>query len=89
MDEPLNNLEAPTREVVLRVNFDELDENRRAWISLRFMRGPRHPERGDVVYLIDSRGRGCVGAVEDIHGWFACVRPDWSTWTGGELPGPA
>ena len=86
MDESLDNLVAPAREVVLRVDFDTLDEQRCVWVSLRFMRGPGHPVKGDRIYLIDSAGRGCVGLVDDLHGWYACVRPDWTTWTGGEIP---
>lgn len=41
------------------------------------------------MYLLDGEGRGCVGAVERVEGWYICVRPDWGTWTGGELPGAA
>jgi hypothetical protein len=74
------------REVVLKVDFDLLRDDGCAWISARFHRGPQLPEPGGVVYLMDSSGRGCVGTVEDRDGWYVCVRPDWSTWTGGELP---
>ena len=74
------------REVVLKVDFDLLRDDGCAWISARFNRGPRLPAPGEVVYLMDSSGRGCVGKVEDRDGWYLCVRPDWSTWTGGELP---
>ena len=24
-----------------------------------------------------------------VEGWYICVKPDWSTWTGDELPGAA
>ena len=75
-----------TREIVLRADFDLLDDDRCVWVSTRFMRDPRAPEAGDVVYLIDSRGRGCVGTVERVDGHYACVRPDWATFTGGTLP---
>ena len=74
------------REVVLKVDFDLLRDDGCAWISARFYRGPRLPEPGEVVYLMDGAGRGCVSEVEDRDGWYLCVRPDWSTWTGGELP---
>jgi hypothetical protein len=74
------------REVVLKVDFDLLREDGCAWVSARFHRGPRLPATGEVVYLIDAAGRGCVGRVEARDGWYLCVRPDWSTWTGGELP---
>ena len=74
------------RELVLRTDFDLLDDDRCAWVSLRFMHGPGPPAPGDVVYLIDTRGRGCAGVVDRIDGHYACVRPDWSTFTGGQLP---
>jgi hypothetical protein len=77
----------PTREIVLRTDFDLLDDDRCAWISMRFMRGPRAPREGDLVYLLDGQGRGCLGSVERVEGWYACVRPDFSTWVGGPLPG--
>jgi hypothetical protein len=44
------------------------------------------PSTGDLVYLMDGKGAGCVGRVQQVEGWYVCVRPDWSTWTGGDLP---
>jgi hypothetical protein len=75
-----------TREVVLRADFDLLDDDKCFWVSLRFMHHPRAPQAGEVVYLLDSLGRGCTGKVERVEGHYACVRPDWSTFTGGPLP---
>jgi hypothetical protein len=75
-----------TRELVLRADFDLLDDAGCSWISLRFAHGLRAPEEGETVYLLDARGRGCVGKVERMDGHYACVRPDWSTFTGGPLP---
>jgi hypothetical protein len=77
------------REIVLKVDFDLLRDDGCAWISARFLRGPRVPEAGEVVYLLDAAGRGCVGRVERREGWYLCVRPDWGTWTGHELPAKA
>jgi hypothetical protein len=76
------------REVVLRVDFELLDEAGCSWISMRFHgRSAAEPPRpGDVVCLLDGHGAGCVGEVQDVEGWYVCVRPDWSTWTGGPLP---
>jgi hypothetical protein len=74
------------REYVLRADFDLLEEDGCAWLSSRFMRGPRRPDPGEVVYLLDANGSGCVGTVERVEGWYVCVRPDWSTWTGGPRP---
>jgi hypothetical protein len=79
-------LDFDTREIVLRADFDLLDDEQCAWVSTRFLHGPRPPEPGEVVYLLDSRGRGCVGYVERVDGHYACVRPNWSTFTGGPLP---
>jgi hypothetical protein len=79
------------REYVLRADFDLLHDDGCSWVSSRFMRGPRRPEAGEVVYLLDDNGSGCVGTVERVEGWYLCVRPDWSTWTGRQQPsgGPA
>lgn len=74
------------RELVLRADFDLLDEDGCSWISLRFVHGLRPPEEGETVYLLDGRGRGCIGKVQAVEGHYACVRPDWSTFTGGPLP---
>ena len=68
------------REIVLRADFADLD-GECVWVSLRFMRGPRPPTEGELVYLLDRRGRGCLGEVQSVHGWVARVRPDWETWT--------
>ena len=77
------------REVVLRVDFDLLDDDGCSWVSTRFMRVPGPPRAGDTVYLLDDKRRGCVGVVEAVQGWYARVCPDWKTWTGGPLPGAA
>jgi hypothetical protein len=74
------------REYVLRVDFDLLDDDGCSWVSSRFMRGPRRPEPGEVVYLLGANGCGCVGTVENVEGWYLCIRPDWATWTGGRPP---
>jgi hypothetical protein len=77
------------REFVLRADFELLDDDGCSWLSRRFLRGPRTPRPGELVYLLDDGGRGCVGTVERVEGWYICVRPDWSTWTGDHLPGAA
>jgi hypothetical protein len=77
------------REFVLRADFELLDEHGCSWLSRRFLRGLRTPRPGELVYLLDAEGRGCVGTVERVEGWYICVKPDWSTWTGHELPGAA
>lgn len=79
------------REVALRVDFELLHDDGCVWISTRFRHSesPRRPVPGDTVYLIDDAGRGCVGHVEQCHGWYLCVLPDWDTWNGGPLPAGA
>jgi hypothetical protein len=67
------------------VDFDLLDDDGCARVSMRFQKGPGAPQRGDLVYLLDGRGCGCVGRVEDVDGWYVRVRPDPATWVG---PGP-
>jgi hypothetical protein len=77
------------REVVLRADFDQLDDEQCVWTSMRFMlKGPRHPREGEWVYLLDNRGRGCMGQVETLNGWSARIRPDWSSWVPAEEPPP-
>jgi hypothetical protein len=75
-----------TRELVLRADFDLLDDDQCTWISLRFVQNLRAPEQGETVYPLDGQGRGCVGKVKSVEGHYACVSPDWSTFTGGPLP---
>ena len=76
------------REVVLRVDFELLDEDGCAWVSMRFRRrdDPTEPRPGDLVYLLDGNGCGCAGRVQRVQGWYVCVLPDWDTWTGGFMP---
>jgi hypothetical protein len=75
-----------SHQVVLRVDFDLVEDSGLLRVSMRFQKGPGPPERGDLVYLLDGQGRGCVGVVEEIDGWYVCVRPDLSTWVGGPRP---
>ena len=68
-------LDFADREVVLRANLGEVDEDRCVWTSMRFiMGGPRHPRVGESVYLIDRDGGSCMGRVEELTGWLARVR---------------
>ena len=83
------SIDFETRELVLRADFDLLEDDGCTWISLRFVQNLRRPGAGDTVYLLDGNGRGCVGKVERVEGHYACIRPDWSTWTGGPLPSHA
>ncbi len=74
-------LDFSEREIVLRADFSELDDESYVWTSCRFMlEGPRHPRQGEWVFLLDARGRGCLGCIEELNGWMVRVRPDWSSW---------
>jgi hypothetical protein len=74
------------REIAVRVDFGDRDDEGRIWASLRFMLGPRPPMPGDTVFLADDAGHSCMGLVEDVRGWVARVAPDWETWEGGVEP---
>ena len=68
-------LDFDEREVVLRANLAEADDDCCVWTSMRFLvSGPRHPRVGESVFLIDHEGAGCVGQVEELNGWHARVR---------------
>jgi hypothetical protein len=68
-------LDYDRREVVLRVDFDSVEQDGCLPVSMRFLGGPRHPRVGEVVYLMDSAGHGCMGEVVAVTGWSARVRP--------------
>jgi hypothetical protein len=76
-------------QVVLKVDFDLLRDDGRARVSMRFQKGLEMPDPGDLVYLLDGRGNGCAGVVEDVDGWYLIVHPDWKTWVGGAKPSTA
>lgn len=80
-------LEFDQREIVLRADFTELDDERCLSASIRFiLQGPRPPREGEWVYLLDSHGDGCLGQIESLNGWTARIRPDWSSWAGAQPP---
>jgi hypothetical protein len=82
--------DALAREMVLRVDFELVDDDGSIRVSTRFHQGSAAspPRPGDLVYLLDGSGGGCVARVESVDGWYVCVRPDWSTWAG-DSPLPA
>ena len=87
MDGPGNSsaagqLDFGEREVVLRADLAERDDDDCVWTSMRFlMDGPRPPRPGETVVLVDVAGGSCMGRVVAVVGWEACVRPDWRTWS--------
>ena len=78
------------RVVVLRADIAARDEDGCIWTPVRFlMRGPRAPRAGEHVILMHEGGDGsCIGRVESITGWKACVKPDLATWDGPGSPPP-
>jgi hypothetical protein len=77
-------LDFSDREVVLRADLNRLDERGCVWTPVRFlMAGPRAPQPGEQVVLVDVGGAGtCLGTVVEMSGWEACVRPQRDTWSG-------
>ena len=81
-------LEFEDREIVLRADFENLDDESCIEASLRFLlSGPRMPQEGEWVYLLDQHGNGCLGQIDSISGWMARVKPDWDSWAG-DAPRP-
>jgi hypothetical protein len=75
VEEEQRKLDFAAREVVLRANLAEADDDGCVWASMRFiMNGPRHPRAGELVFLIDaSGGGGRMGRVVELSGWTARV----------------
>jgi hypothetical protein len=83
------DLDFAEREVVLRADLGDRDDRDCIWTPLRFlMNGPRPPQSGEVVLLVDVGGGSCMGRVVSVSGWEACISPDWRTWSspGGTPP---
>ena len=74
------------REIVLRANFDRVEEGDVLSVPVRFDGGPRPPKRREFVYLLDGAGNGCVGFVAKIRDGVARVMPVWDTWMGPSAP---
>jgi hypothetical protein len=75
------------REIVLRADFDCIEEGDVVSVPVRFDGGPRPPQRGEFVYLLDGTGNGCVGFVAKVRDGVARVMPVWDTWMGpGDPP---
>jgi hypothetical protein len=75
MEDQRQDFDFVEREVVLRADLEETDDDRCVWTSMRFiMEGPRHPRVGEDVFLMDRDGGGCLGRLEELNGWMARVR---------------
>lgn len=75
MEDQQQDFDFVEREVVLRADLEDTDDDRCVWTSMRFiMEGPRQPRVGEDVFLMDRDGGGCLGRVEELNGWMARVR---------------
>jgi hypothetical protein len=74
------------REIVLRADFDRIEEGGVLSVPVRFDGGPRPPQRGEFVYLLDGTANGCVGYVAKVRDGVARVLPVLETWTGPSHP---
>jgi hypothetical protein len=86
----VSELDFGEREIVLRADLAERDDDDCIWTSVRFlMDGPRPPRPGEIVVLVDVAGGSCMGRVVSVGGWEACIRPDWRTWSSSSGPQPS
>ena len=71
MEKDYRKLEFEEREIVLRADFTNLDDERCVQVSVRFLvSGPRSPREGEWVYLLDHQGNGCSArSSRSAAGW--------------------
>jgi hypothetical protein len=69
-----------TERVVLYVDFNDLDEDRRVPAYLVRENAAEDPQPGAVVELHDDEGNSCLGYVIERHGDDVLVQPEWTTW---------
>lgn len=74
------------REIVLRADFSQIDADGVMTVPVRFDTGPRPPDRGEMVYLLDGTGNGCVAFVAKVRDGAARVLPVLETWSGRTAP---
>jgi hypothetical protein len=67
-------------EIVLRVDFNNVDSRGRIKGSLRHASSDRRPEVGEIVYLHDHEGNACNASVDELRGQIVVCEPDWSSW---------
>jgi hypothetical protein len=77
-----------TSDLVLEVDFNNVDAQDRIVASLRFANRWERPEVGEWVRLADAEGNVCVGQVEDIRSLIVAVRPDWGLWSSTMVTEP-
>ena len=74
------------REIVLRADFSRIEQGDVLSVPVRFDGGPRPPQRGEFVYLLDGSGNGCLGYVAKVRDGVARVIPVLESWTGPSDP---
>lgn len=68
-------------EVVLLVDFNDLEEDDSLQTYQDFSLGPFRPSEGGWARLIDGEGCSCLGYIRSIREGVVEVAPDWATWT--------
>ena len=81
----MGTFEFEEREIVMRADFDAIDERDILTVPLRD-EGPRPPQRGEFVYLLDGAGNGCVALCAKVRDGIARMMPVRETWTGRNAP---
>ena len=70
----------PKAEIILTVDFNDLDENGRLPASMSLdVIGAVKPRTGQWVWLVDEEGPNCLGRVDRIDGELIEVTPFGST----------
>jgi hypothetical protein len=73
------------REIVMRADFREIEERNVLSVPLRDD-GPRPPQRGEFVYLLDGAGNGCVAFCAKVRDGVARMMLVIETWNGRTAP---
>jgi len=74
------------REIVLRADFSRVEEGDVLSVPIRHAGGPRPPQRGEAVYLLDRNGNGCVALCGRLRERVARMMLVTDTWTGPDAP---
>jgi hypothetical protein len=74
------------REIVLRADFSRVEEGDVLSVPIHRDFGPRAPNRGEAVYLLDGNGNGCVALCGKLRDGVARMLLVWDTWTGPDQP---
>lgn len=79
------------RNLVLSVDFNQVDAEDRVLASIRFSNLRLHedrPEKGAWVRLVDAEGNSCLGRVEEVRNLILAIRPEWDSWTTATITRP-